>query len=255
MSRFIEKLKQASKAKLPPLGFGRAQKAVKPKMMLIAVLDQDDAARAARLAGEADAILLKAVDETSLAEASKIITENIKDIPFGILSGKNGGLKEAAATGFDFIAFPLDSPLEIIEDEDIGRLLVIEAAMDKELLRAIGDMPLDAVLIGGEEAKQSHFTWRHFMLFRGIAAMCGKPLLLWITTETGEDELQLLWEAGVAGVAVETKTAAEIKKLSGIIDNLKPPSKKRKDKNRAIVPLMREEAAPVIDKDIEEEED
>lgn len=255
MSRFIEKLKQASKAELPPLGFGRAQKTVMPKMMLIAVLNQDDAAAAARLAGEADAILLKAENADLLVEACKKFTEAVADVPLGLLPGKNDGLKEAAAAGFDFIAFPLDSPLEIIEDEDIGRLLIIETAMDKELLRAIGDMPLDAVLIGGEKAKQSHFTWRHFMLFRGIAALCGKPLLVSITTETGKDELQLLWEAGVAGVAVETKTAAEIEKINGIIGNLKPPSKKRKDKNRAIVPLMREEAAARIDEDTEEEED
>ena len=255
MSRLIEKLKQTSQAKLPPMGFGRAQKAVKPKMMLIAVLNQADAAGAAQLVGEVDAILLKVEDETLLAEVLKKIAENMKDIPFGVLLRKNSGLKETAAIGFDFIAFPLESSIEIIEDEDIGRLLVIESAMEKELLRTIGDMPLDAVLVGSEKAKQSHFTWRHFMIFRGIAAISGKPLLLSITTETGKDELQLLWEAGVAGVVVETNVSAEIKKLNWIIDNLKPPLKKRKDKTSAILPLMREEAAATIEEDIEEEED
>jgi len=254
MSRFIKKLNREPQAELPPMGFGRAPKTPKPRLLLVAKVNQADVARAAALGEGADAVLL-AVEEAAFGiKAFEKISKAVADIPSGILLEKNSGMKKVAAAGVDFIAFPPETPLEIIEDEEVGKILVIETSMEKELLKVIGAMPLDAVLVSGEEIKQPPFTWNHFMLLRGTAALCGKPLLLSVAAEMGRDELQMLWEAGVAGVVVEAKNTEKIKELRQIIDSLKPPSRK-KDKARAIVPLMREETTPVIDEDIEEEED
>ncbi|MFC1846690.1 hypothetical protein ACFLYS_01340 [Chloroflexota bacterium] len=248
MSRFIKKLNREPQAELPPMGFGRSPKAPKPRMLLVAEV-KAGAAEASKLAVGADAILLK--------DTTKSIKDT-GDTPCGILLGKNGSLKTAAEAGVDFIAFPPGVPLEIVEDEEVGKILVIEASMERDLVKVIGAMPLDAVLVSGEEVEHTPFTWHHFMLLRGIAALCGKPLLLSIAADVGKDELQLLLEAGVAGVVVEAKNSEEIKELCRIIDSLKPPSKGKKGKIRAIVPMRREETTSVIeedDEDIEEEED
>ncbi len=242
MSRFVEKLKQASQAEQPPMGFGRAPRAIKPKMMLVAEVE---VAEAGRVAAEAEAVLLK--------DNPKSIKE-LADIPCGILIGKGGELKKAAAGGADFIVFPSETPLGIIEDEDIGRVLLIETSLEKELVGTIGDMPLDAVMAFGQEMKQTPYSWQHFMRIKSIAAACRKPLLVLVAADVGQDELQLLWQAGIAGVVIETASAEEIKKLRSIIDGLKPPSKK-KDRARAIVPPLKTEALPFIDEEIEEEED
>ena len=252
MSRFIKKLNQEPQAEMPPMGFGRAPKTPKPRLLLVAKVNQDNVTRAAVLVEGADALLLAVEEAASGIKAFEKISRAVADIPSGILLEKNGGMKTSAAAGVDFIAFPPETPLGIIEDEEVGKILVIETSMEKELLKVIGAMPLDAVLVSGEEMKRTPFTWHHSMLLRGIAALCGKPLLLSIAAETGRDELQMLWEAGIAGVVVEAKTE-KIKELRRIIDSLKPPSRK-KGKARAIVPLMREETPPVIEGEIEEEE-
>jgi hypothetical protein len=244
MSRFIEKLKRAWQAEPPSMGFGRVPEAMKPKVMLVAEV-KADAAEAKRLADKADAILLKDCSKGVAGAAA---------IPCGILLGKSGGLKTATATGADFIAFSSETPLEMLEDEEIGRVLLIETSLEKELLGAIGDMPLDAVIAVGEEMKRTPYTWQHFMRLKGIAAACGKPLLVSIAADVGEDELQLLWQAGIAGVVVEVLNGEEIKKLRKIIDSLKPPSKKT-SKARAIVPSVKQEALLATDEEVEEEED
>ncbi len=239
MSRFIDKLKQASQTELPPLGFGRVHNIVKPKMLLLAQVE----AGAAKTAGEADAVLLKDNGKKSA---------DTGDIPCGVLLEQNSKLKDVAETGADFVAFPPEAELEAIEDEDTGKVLVIETSLEKELLRAINDMPVDAVILTGEKTEPLDCVWRSFMLCKITAALCGKPLLVKIAADTGENKLQLLWEAGIAGVVIEAGNAKELKEMRSVIDSLKPPSKK-KGKNMAIVPLMREEPVPVAGEETEEE--
>jgi hypothetical protein len=63
----------------------------------------------------------------------------------------------------------------------------------------------------------------------------------------------MLWEVGVDGVVVASQTVGSLKKLRSLIDGLTSPSKSRRTKMRAIVPKLREEAAPIADEEEEEE--
>ena len=240
MSRFIDKLKEASHSEPQPMGFGRGKSASKPSLVLVAEIKEKAAAAATE---GADAVL-------SSGEAGK--TAGKSDIPSGVrLSGGKTGKLE----GVDFVVLRPEMPVDMVSDEKTGKVMAVEASLELGLLRSMDDMPLDALLVTVEEVQGKIITWQYLMLCKRCAALCGKPVLAAVSAQISKDELQMIWNAGVAGVVAEVKAAGDAKKLRALIDGLTPPSKSKGKKLRAIVPLLREEAAPVIDEDEEEEEE
>ena len=259
MSRFIDKLKQVSQAESQPMGFRKEKVISKPRLMLIAGLSRNDIDIPSRQLAGPDAWLLT-VKQDSEVKTVKEIARSIKDIPWGMMleSASRGGIKKAMEAGCDFVVFPPEMPLEVIDDEGLGKVLLVEASLEVSLLKALDELPVDAIIITGEQTKGAALTWRHLMLFRRFADISNKPLLVPVPSAITGDGLQAIWEAGISGVIVEAtaqQPADGFKKLSRVIDSLTPPSKRRRVKTRAIVPKLREETAPIVDEDEDEEED
>lgn len=259
MSRFIDKLKKASQAEAQPMGFRKEKVFSKQRLVLVARLSRNDIDIPSGHLNGADAGLL-AVKQDSEIKTVKEVVRSIKDIPWGMMleSASLGGIKQAVEVGCDFIVFPPEMPLEVIDDKGFGKVLLLEASLEVSLLKALDELPVDAIIITGEQAKGVALTWRHLMLFRRFAGISNKPLLVPVPSDITGDGLQAIWEAGVSGVIVETaaeQPADEFKKLSRVIDSLAPPLKRRRTKMRAIVPKLREETAPIADEEEEEEED
>lgn len=260
MSRFIEKLKQVSQAEPQPMGFKKEKAASKPRLLLVARLNQADIGNLAGLVEGADAGLLEIEKSDSGIKAVGEISKTVPDIPWGALftGAGRGGIKQAAEAGYDFLVFPPEMPLDTLADEKVGKILAVEASLERELLRVLDELPLDAILIAGEPAPGLALTCYNLMLFKRFADLSGKPLLVGVPPDITGDELQLLWEVGVDGLVVEASSgqpAGGLKKLRQVIDSLTPPSKRRRLKARAIVPPLRGETAPVIDEEEEEEEE
>ena len=257
MSRFIDKLKQVSQAESQPMGFRKEKVISKPRLMFIARLSKNDIDIPSMQLAGLDAWLLT-VKQDSEIKVIKEIARSIKDIPWGTMleSASRGGIKKAVEAGCDFIVFPPEMPLEVIGDKGLGKVLLLEASLEVSLLKALDELPVDAIIITGEQAKGVALTWRHLMIFRRFAGISNKPLLVPVPSAITGDGLQAIWEAGVSGVIVEAtaqQPADEFKKLSRVIDSLTSPSKRRRTKMRAIVPKLREETTPIADE--EEEED
>lgn len=257
MSRFIDKLKQVSQAESQPMGFRKEKVISKPRLMFIARLSKNDIDIPSMQLTGPDAWLLT-VKQDSEIKVIKEIARSIKDIPWGTMleSASRGGIKKAVEAGCDFIVFPPEMPLEVIEDEGLGKVLLVEASLEVSLLKTLDELPVDAIIITGEQAKGVALTWRHLMLFRRFAGISNKPLLVSVPLAITGDGLQAIWEAGISGVIVEAaaeQPADEFKKLSLVIDSLAPPSKRRRTKMRAIVPKLREETAPIADEEKEED--
>ena len=83
MSRFVDKLKQASQAEHPPMGFRVAQTASKPRLLLIARLSQIDVDNPAELVAGADAGLLPIDKPDSGIRFLEKIVQAVPDIPWG----------------------------------------------------------------------------------------------------------------------------------------------------------------------------
>jgi hypothetical protein len=238
MSRFIDKLKQLSQAESQPMGFRREKSFSKSRLMLVA---NAKAGVAAGVLEGADAVLLEGAVEKPSEKT---------DIPVGIRLGGKAGKPE----GIDFVVFKPEMPVTMVEDEKIGKVIAVEATLEMGLLRSLDSLPLDALFIIGDGTQAQVITWQYLMLCRRIAILSSKPVLVAVSPQISKNELQLLWEAGVDGVVVASKTAGSLKKMRSLIDVLTSPSKSKRAKMRAIVTKIGEESSSIEDEEELEED-
>jgi len=258
MSKLIDELSQVSQVGLQPMGF-RAAQAVphKPRMLLIASLAQVDVDRLADCVAGADAGLLQIPKSSSGVKALQEICQAMSGIPWGgwLRDIGRGGIRQMVKAGCDFVVFPAaKTSLAILQNDELGKILEVEPLLDEGLLKAADDLPVDAVLIAGEQRKDYFLTWHHLMLFRRCADLLTKPLLVSVPSDVAASELQALWEAGVGGVVVEAGIEQPVGRLAELrqtIDKLTfpPPGKRRKVE--PLLPYIRGETEIVSE---EEEE-
>jgi hypothetical protein len=224
MSKFIDKLNRLTRAETSSLGFMREQSA-RPgrKIQLVASLPEESAGDVTG----ADAVLIgisgKGTDGESLPEIPG-------DIPWGgWLHGEQKKLKRLTETGCDFVVFPAGTPLATVEDTGLGRILEIDPEIGDSLLRAVNELPVDAVLVSGKPGEGS-LTWQDLMLCQRIASFLNKPLLACTKTTVTGSELEALWGAGVNAVVVEAKTKDGVSKIRKIIDKTEFASMRKREK-------------------------
>ncbi|MFC1892946.1 hypothetical protein ACFLYR_02765, partial [Chloroflexota bacterium] len=245
MSQFIDKLNRVSQVGPQSMGF-RATSAArsKPKMLLIASLAQADLNSLAGSVAGADAGLLSVSEMDSGAGTIKKAIESASDIPWGVWLEDvgSGGVTEIVGAGCDFMVFPSVSSVMAIPEGDVaGRILELELSLGDGLLRAIDKLPLDAVLIGGEQKEGRSLTWQHLMYFQRCADLVTKPLLAAISANMTAAELQALWVAGVGGLVVGVgagQPAGRLMELRQAIDSLVFPLPSKRGKLAALVPSV-----------------
>ncbi|MFQ5996938.1 MAG: hypothetical protein ACE5KP_04870, partial [Dehalococcoidales bacterium] len=215
MSKLIDRLNQVTKAVSKPIGFGRARPATtQAKMLLIASLTQTTGVgRLADYTKSADAVLFAKTG--SGAKSLQRIAQSVSDIPWGLWLGDIGGqgIKAMVEAGGDFIVFPASSTLTVPENEKVGKILQVGASLSEGLLRAVNELPVDAVLIADEPGKESSLTWHHLMLFQRFAELLTKPLLASVPLKVTANELPILWKTGVDGVVVEVGIGQPVARL------------------------------------------
>ena len=257
MSRFIDKLNQVSQAVPRTIGFRATKPASqKPKMLLIASLAQADVDSLADYVAGADAGLLHISKASSGTETLQKVSQVASDIPWGGWLRDIGreGREQVAEVGFDFVVFPAASTsLAILQSGKVGRVLQVEASLTEGLLRAVDELPIDAVFIASEQEEGYFLTWHHLMVFQRFADLLTKPLLASVPTNVAANELLALWEAGVDGVVVGVgKTAGRLKKLRRVIEQLAFPQRKR-GRAEALLPRISGETGSVTEEEEEEE--
>ena len=260
MSRFIDRLSQLSRAASQPIGFGIKQPASpQPKIQLVVSLAQESVDSLTGHVAGADAGLLRISKLSSGAKALQRISQAVSDIPWGVWLTDSGqrGIKQMTKVGVDFLVFSATStPLAIPQDDEVGRILEVEASLGDGLLRAANQLPIDAVLIAGEHREGYFLTWQHLMLFQRFVNLLTRPLLVSIPSEVTAGELQALWEAGVAGVVVEVTVGQpqdRLTELRQVIDKLTFPSPRRRERAEPLLPHIGQEPGIVTAEEEEEE--
>jgi len=141
--------------------------------------------------------------------------------------------------GFDFVVFPpASTPMAALKDEKVGKILEVGTSLNEGLLRAVDELPVDAVLVGDKQEGKYFLTWQHLMFFQRCADLLTKPLLVSIPSSVSAKELQALWEAGVNGVVVEAgveQPVERLKELRQVIDKLIFPSQRKRRKAEALL--------------------
>ena len=243
MSKFIDKLNRISRGESQPIGFRAKQlTSPKPRIQLVASLAQENAENLTSHVVGADAGLLHISKPTTGAEVLQKISKTLPDIPWGgwLQGSGGGGIKQITKAGYDFIVFPAtDTPLAIIENAEVGKILEIEPSLSDGLLRATNELPIDAVVVAGEQKQSRTLTWQDLMLFQRFADLLNKPLLVSIPAKVTGSELKALWEAGVIGVVVEIgveQPQDSLTKLRQVIDKLEFPLTRRHERAEPLLP-------------------
>jgi hypothetical protein len=258
MSRLIDKFHQASKAATPPMGFRTAHPAAEaPKILLIASLEAGAAGNPTEYLGGADAVLIRFQKTTPTVKTVQKITSSLPDIPWGLYPGDEDN-KKAAEEGADFVVVPAASKVtETPGDEKTGKILEVESSMDDGLLRAVNDLPVDAVLADDMFQNKQPLVWHEMMIVQHLANLFSKPLIVPVPAGITEKELKILWDAGVDGIIVEADTAKKdgFKDLRRLIDKLPLRSGRKRGKINVILPRAAAETPTAAPPDEEEEED
>jgi len=259
MSQLIEKFQKASSGASQPLGFRTARPvAPVPKLLLIAGLKGAVPAKPGDLIAGADAVLVRTTDEPS-EKALRKMAESLAKIPWGLYveDAGNGLIEKAGESGPDFVVFPTAGRVaSIIKDKKLGKILEVDSAMDDGLLRAINDLPVDAVLIS-DGPENGPLLWHQLMIFQHLANLFPKPLIIPTPVDLSADEVKALWEAGVDGilVAVDAEKPEGFKELRKSIDELPPRTGRTGHRTQVVLPRAAAEGRPAPPPDEEEEEE
>ncbi len=256
MSQLIDRLNRVSKAVAQPMGFRSAKTDLpKPQMQLIVKFDStDNIGSLADYVAVVDAGVVRITKPGSEAKILKKLIQSLSDVPWGGWLGDIGekGVGTIVEAGCDFLVFSAASPvLAIPQDNKVGKILQIESSLNENLLKAVNDLPVDAVLTVGEP--ENSLTWHQLMLFQRFASLLTKPLLVSIPSNVTATELKTLWGVGVDGVVIEVSTGQPVEELKGLrqaIDDLASLPPRKRGKIEALLPHIGEAAA-----EAEEEEE
>lgn len=240
MSRFIDKLNKISKVTHQPLGFKRAEAAPpKPKIQLVVSLAGKDITSLAEQVNEADAVLVHIC--RSISKPLEKLAQALPDILKGVWLENSAkvDVEDMIKAGGDFLVFPADSSLTAIQNEEVGKILEVEASLSDGMIRAIGGLPVDAVLMK-DELKEGHsLSWQNLLSFQRVADLAMKPLLVLVGSDVSADELQALWKAGTDAIVIEVtkeQSPGKVKELRQLIDSLIFQLPRRRQKTEAILP-------------------
>jgi hypothetical protein len=227
MSKFIDKLNKLIRVESSSIGFRREQAdSSAKKIQLVSLISKNEADDSG-----ADTVVLDARDKGIEVESISGMPDNL---PWGVWlkSARQKDLKQLKDAGCDFICFPAEStPLEIIEEEGISKILEVNTAISDSVLRSIVELPVDAVLVSVGQGKTTPLTWYDLMILRRFGGIPKKPLLAHIPAKVSTGELEALWEAGVMAVV----SIGNIDKLRKIIDKADFTKPRKREKNEPVI--------------------
>ncbi len=260
MSRLIDKLTRIRQNEPQPIGFAALSRsaAEKPRLQVIACVKAENLDKVSGGLNRADAVLIEIVRDEDLAALEKIC-QTEKNIPAGgwLKSSSSETLKKATDVACDFVVFPGTIPVALTQKEKMGRILELDTSLNERILRAAGELPIDAVL-AFDKGEDSPLTVNRLMFLQYLVNSIAKPVVVSIPTKLTEPELQALWDIGINGVAVDlvdeksTKNLAELRKD---LENLAPPAFRKKFKAGATIPRMQTEPSQPPEEEGDGEED
>lgn len=257
MSRLIDKLKKLSQTAPSPMGFhtSKAAEAGSP-LLIIGRTALKTTASAAKSTTGADALLFYTDKSELTAISAQKTAKAFGDIPWGVYLEESGEATAAlVGAGCDFVVFsPTARITDLPQDEKIGKIVQVDSSMDNGLLRAINDLPADAVLITDTSEKNDSLVWHQVLIYRHLANFIAKPLIVPVKANITEAELKALQDAEIDGVMAEID-GENLKELRETVNKLPPRSAKKRDKTGVLLPRTPSESAPIEPPDEEEEDE
>ena len=249
VSKLLDNLSQAFQGSTPRLGFGRKTATPKsPRMILIATLPVEDTLAAAAAKEYADAVLLS---DTKGTKFSDKFTASLGELPWGVSIGEatDKQLADLKEAGCDFLVCDTEkAPLMLLREEEIGLIVRLEPSLPDGLIRVTAQLPIDAVLIGGDPS----LSVQRLMICQHMVNLVRMPPIAPVPLDIADEDLKDLWETGMAGIVV-TVAGDSKERLTGLrkaIEDLPISKRRTSDKLGALLPYIGEEE--INDEDEEE---
>lgn len=228
MSRIIDRLDKIKRGRAAPMGFRPVSAPAKESMLLIAGIDGMAAVKDVKAlpGGGIDALLIfnPGNDKEKLCRLVKAAG----DVPAGMFM--RGGKEETLAVGdigCDFVALDFESSASWLSNKDMGRFLVVEFSLDRNLPESLVGLDIDGVIV--DSSGEQLCTVAQAIFYQRLSCLAGKSLLVILPSSIPERELDCLWQAGVDGVIVPPGESAEgVFKLKKMIDALPARAKRGK---------------------------
>ena len=235
MSKLIEMLDKTTESSSSPLGFGAASGriATNPPIVLIGQAAADEINGNSSLAdSKADAILvtMTSLDGNALDGIQKALKDRLWGVRVGALSEEQAAqLKEK---GCDFVVFDPDSTAAaVLNDQDLGSIIAINADLDEETGGAISGLSLDAVIYAPGESLLPLTVQRliEVHLFRDLV---GKHFIISIPAGMTTSDLEALKSAGIAGMVMNLSAQQDIADAKEAISKMPNRRPKSRDRGR-----------------------
>jgi hypothetical protein len=256
MSKLIDRLEKVGAITPIPMGFGANRAADKaPSLVLVALSGTKPAISNAQLKVDSYIVAASKVAKPELKAAKDMGGDG----PWGLWLDTltNDSLDALKSEGGDFFIFStLDTPVEVLAEEDLGKLITIPVGFPEELGHSLEEIPVDAVLLTGLE-ETSPLSVKDLMQIRSMRDLTSKPLLLVRTQTLNQNEMVVLQDVGVQGIVVDMRTMKleDAAQIRNAIDGL-PPRKAKHDQADALLPrLSLFGASPQQNDDDDDEED
>lgn len=233
MSKLLDRLNQVSKGNAQPIGFKTAAAASKSsRMVLVAALKDGNT----KVKEHADAALLGGTEDTGKLRK---IGESLGGLPWGVSCSQatEKQIAELKNVGCDFIVcHSTSAPLALLSDDELGRVVELDPSLPDGLVRSVSQLPVDAVIIGGDTA----LSVQRLMVCQHISNLVAKPLMARVPSNVSKVELRELWEVGMSGAVVEVggdmKDALAAARQA--IDALPPSRRKVSGRTEASLPYI-----------------
>ena len=260
MSKFLDLLERIHEGAPAPLGFGVTRPPKLPGLVLVGLVSGDHTKGIATVADLGlDAALLSGIDGP---EGLKKLGDSLPDKPWGARFGSLNQ-EEAKAyqdNGSDLLAFGLDgTSASAVAEDEMARILCIDASIEEEELRAICSLPVDVFLIPLAQETDG-LTLRDLATFGLICRRSDQYILLEISKPPGKKDLEALRDIGVHGLVVDVGSVGSdgISALKTDLLDMPKPNFRRRERVRAILPgsvYSSGAAEPEYEEEEEEEED
>jgi hypothetical protein len=254
MSKFAEKLQRIYRGSASPIGFRKSTEVELPPMLIVANLTKASTIEAKAIAGSGiDGGIVSS--EGLTAKGFGQLAKALADAPLGLFleSAESEVIAKSMDLGCDFVVFGLKTPFEVLNRQDLGKVLKIEPTLDQGLVRSINRLPLmvDGVLVTGEETV---ITVERLLIYQRFAELLDKPFVVTVSSSLTSGELSSLYEAGVSGLVLPDDFAveafAELKKIIGSLSKTAKP----RTRPAALLPRLGGEPEVKVE-ELEEEED
>ena len=238
MSILAKKLADINRTSGPEIGFRRSSgQQNRRQMLIIADISGQDKNKSKSVAASGVDALLS--DIPLLEDSSGEKAATLHNVPVGILIDNTERKEKAVKKGIkcDYTVFSIDMPVEMLESDETGKVLIVESDLSPQMIRIINNLsiPVDAVLLADHGQL---LTFKRLLTCQLFTELLQKPLLVTVPSTISSSELSSLCQAGVRGVVIAAGAPAKAyTDIVKIVENL-PRIKRQKTKGDALLPSV-----------------